>query len=590
MISELVSPRTTRATIWRTARWRIAAILIAAWTISPYGISQTSSQSAASAEPHYPPIFDVEDFGAAGDGKTLDTPAITRAIHAAATARGGSVLFPPGSYRTGTFELLSNITLDLTAGAVILGSNNIADYAAITDYGFGKTYGVNSTGEGDLVGIIVARNAENIAIVGQGVIDGNADGFSDFKKPHYGMDFDPRYTRQGENLLKSMLETADGPVETKPAGRPGTMIVFFNCQNIVIRDVTLRNAPNWTFHLGNSRKAVIAGVHILNSLLLPNNDGIDCIVCRDVHISDCEIRAGDDDFAFFGSEDVSVSNCSLVSHSSGLRIEDTRSSVFTNLSIHSNRGIGIYERAGTTANLVFSDIVIQTQLLTGHWWGKGEAIFIAVSSPRDQGKHGEARDLQFSNIVGEGEGGLVMYGDSNSWVHNVHLDRIALRVRAPRKLAAELADGNFDFRWTATSLANAVFKHDIPGLYCRYIDGLRIHDFSLAWDENLPEYFSNGIECEDFRHLDLDQFEGRQASVASSVPAIVLRRGQDVFVRNSKAAPGTSTFLSTSNVKEQGVFVGNDLRGAKRVFHAGQNRFLMSGNYLPDKNARPAGR
>jgi len=61
------------------------------------------------------------------------------------------------------------------------------------------------------------------------------------------MDFDPRFTRQGENFLKSMLETGDGPVEAKPSGRPGTMIVFFNCHNIVVRDVTLRNAPTGHF-------------------------------------------------------------------------------------------------------------------------------------------------------------------------------------------------------------------------------------------------------------------------------------------------------------------------------------------------------
>ncbi len=587
MTKGLVSASKEGPTLSRRTRCRIAAVFMAVATA--YGVGPGTGESV-NPETHRAPIFNVRDFGATGDGKTLDTAAITKAIRAASTGGGGSVLFPSGTYRTGTFELLSNVTLDLTAGAVILGSNDVADYAVITDYGFGKTYGVDSTGEGDRVGIIVARNAENIAIVGQGVIDGSADDFYDFKKPHYGMDFDPRYTRQGDQFLKSMLETGDGPVETKPAGRPGTMIVFFNCQNIVVRDVTFRNAPNWTFHLGKSRKAVITGIHILNSLLFPNNDGIDCIVCRDVHISGCEIRAGDDDFAFFGSEDVSVSNCSLVSHSSALRIEDTRSGVFTNLSIHSNRGIGIYERSGTTANLVFSNIAIETQLPTGHWWGKGEAIFIAVGPPRDNATPGEVRDVRFSNIVGEVEGGIVMYGDSGSWVHNVHLDQIGLRVRAPRKLAAELAGGNFDFRWTATGLANAVFKHDIPGFYCRYIDGLKIHDFSLAWGNDLPDYLSNGIECEDFRHLDLDHFEGRQAAIASPTPAIILRRGQDVSVRNSKAAPGTSTFLSASEVKDEGMFVGNDLRGARRVFGAGPNRFLMYGNYLPAKPPKPAGR
>ena len=162
------------------------------------------------------------------------------------------------------------------------------------------------------------------------------------------------------------------------------------------------------------------------------------------------------------------------------------------------------------------------------------------------------RDVRFANIVGEAEGGIVIYGDTGSWVQDVHLDHIALKIHAPRKQAAELAGGNFDFRWTATSLAGAVFKHDIPGLYCRYIEGLRIHDVTLGWGEELPDYFSNGIECEDFRHLDLDHFEGWQASPASPAPAILLRRGKDVSVRNSKADAGTATFLSASEVSEEG--------------------------------------
>lgn len=548
-------------------------------------LPQAAAESSKSGAESQHRIFDVRNYGATGDGQTMDTAAIRKTIQVAATEGGGTVLFPPGTYLTGTFELFSNVTLELLAGAVILGSKNVSDYADITDFGFGKIYGVNSTGEGDRLGIIVARNARNIAIVGQGAIDGSGDDFFDFTKPHYGTDFDSRYTRQGESFRKSMLATEDGPVEPKPAGRSGTMIVFFNCENVVMRDVTLQNAPNWTFHLGNSRKAVISGVHILNDLRLPNNDGIDCTVCRDVHISDCEIRAGDDDFAFYGSEDVSVSNCSLVSHSSALRIEDTRFSTFTNISIHSNRGIGIYERSGTTADLLFSNIFIETQLLTGHWWGKAEPIFIAIGQPRNGEKPGTVHDLRFSNITGVVEAGMVIVGDSSSWIRKIHLNEISLRVRSPRKLAADLAGGNFDFRWIATSLERAVFRHDIPGLYARYIDGLNIHDFQVTWADDLPPYFSNGIECEDFSHLDLDKFEGRQAAISSQAPAIVLRRGQDVSVRNSKADAETSIFISMSDVSEQGVFNGNDLRGAQRVF-AGDNTFQMSGNDLPAKSTQ----
>lgn len=81
---------------------------------------------------------DVRSFGAQGDGSTLDTEAIVKAIHACAEAGGGTVLFPAGTYVTGTFELVSNITLQLDAGAVILGSPNISDYGKIGDYSLAR--------------------------------------------------------------------------------------------------------------------------------------------------------------------------------------------------------------------------------------------------------------------------------------------------------------------------------------------------------------------------------------------------------------------------------------------------------------------
>jgi hypothetical protein len=557
---------------------RLRMIAILAVILMP---AAPARSQAAGGQLRLSSLYNVRNFGATGDGKTLDTEAISRAIRAANFAGGGAVVFPPGIYFTGTFELLSNVTLDVQVGAVIQGSRNLADYGSISEYGFGTSYGVNSTGEGQHVGIIVARNAQNIAIIGQGAIDGSADDFFDFTKPHLGRDFDAQYTRQGPDFMKSMLETSDGPVETKATGRPGTMIVFSHCQNILVRDITFRNAPNWTFHLAFSRHAVVTGIHIVNSLLLPNNDGIDCIGCSDVHFSDCDIRAGDDDFAFYDAEDVTVNSCSLVSHSAGIRLENTRYGTFSNLSIHSNRGIGIFERTGTTSNLIFSTITLETQLLLGHWWGKAEPIFIAIGPSRNGAKPGEVRDIRFSNIIGEAEGGIVMYGDPSSSIRNIFLDQVKIKIRPPRRNVSDLAGGNFDFRWTATRLSDAVFKHDIPGLYCRYIKGISLRDFTLEWAPSMPGYFSSAIECEDFAHFDVDAFKGRQSPSSENSPTIVLRRGDGVSIRNSKADPGTSTFFFASGVTGEGLFAQNDLRGAKRAFASAKNGFLLFGNNMP---------
>jgi hypothetical protein len=556
------------------ARFVLAGMLVLCGLSSGSGIVMLASSAQRD--------FNVRDFGATGNGKTLDTAAISKAIRAANADGGGHVIIPPGVYLTGTFELLSNVTLDVEAGAVIQGSKNVADYAPIDMYGFGKTYGTNSTGEGNLVGIIVARRAQNIAIIGQGVIDGSGDEFFDFNVAHNGMDFDPKYTRQGADFMKGILELGDGPVETKTTGRPGTMIVFAESRNILVRDVTFRNAPNWTFHLDHSQGIVVTGIHILNDLLLPNNDGIDCLSCKDAHFSDCDIHAGDDDFAFYGSENVGVTNSSLESRSASIRMESTRYATFSNLTIRSNRGIGIFERSGTTAHVLFSSIVIDTKLLTGHWWGKAEPIFIAVGPPTGAGTRPEVRDVRFTNITGEAEGGIVAYGDAQAWVHDIVFDQVKFHIRAPRPKVSELAGGNFDFRWTATEKVSAVFKHDIPGLYARYIDGFDIRGLTIEWDDDVPAYFSNAIECEDFKRINVDGFYGRQAPHTTAKEAIALRRGQDVTIRNSKAAAGTSIFLSGADLTGQGLFSGNDLREAKQAVGP-KNEFTLVGNLMPDK-------
>lgn len=526
-------------------------------------------------------VFNVRDFGASGDGQSLDTAAIKKAVTTAAANGGGTVLFPPGNYVTGTFELLSNVTLDLEAGAVIKGSKNLADYASIYDYGLGRVYGVNYSGESFKVGLIVARDVKNISILGRGALDGDGDDFFDFSVPHISHDYDARYTRQGQDFMNPKYGTEFGPVEPKPEGRPGTMIILINARNVLIRDVTLRNAPNWTLHFQNSDDAVVTGVHIENNLLLPNNDGIDCVGSHNVHFSNCDIQAGDDDFAFMSSENVNVTNCSMRSHSAGVRLEDTRYGTFDNLTIHSNRGLLVCDRGeGDTAHLLFSNIIIETTLITGHWWGKAEPIYI-VTDAGTNGK-GMVRDVRFTNITAEAESGIVIYGNPGSIIRDITFDQIRLAIRAPKPSVAQSVGGNFDLRWTARSLADAVFKHDIPAIYCRYIDGFKIQGVKIIWGNDLPDYFSNALECEDFHDLSVADLDGRQAFGSSTDAAIALRHGSNVSIRDSHAAKGTGVFLSVLGVTGERLLVDNDLSQAHQAFRPANALLKLHGNEMPN--------
>ncbi len=525
-------------------------------------------------------ICDVRTFGAKGDGTTLDTEAISQAIRACAQAGGGTVHFTAGTYVTGTFELVSNITLLLDAGAVIQGSPNIADYGKIADYSLARNYGVDSSGEGVLVGIIVARDAHNVAIVGRGTIDGQGDTFMDLGTADVGADFDAQSTRNPEAFTAGVSDLAYGPVLPKEhgAGRPGTMIIFLNCKNVLVRDVTLRSAPNWTLHLQNTEQATISGVHIDNDLRIPNNDGIDCMHCRYVHISDSDIQAGDDDLAIFGSDHVNVTNCSLVSRSAAIRLESTRYSTFDNLSIDSNRGIGIFHGTNSgddTQSVLFSNITMRTKLIPGHWWGKAEPIYIAVS-PCQQGQcKGGVHDVTFSNITADAEAGILIYGAEQDPITGLTLDRIRLKITAPDPAIAHSMGGNFDLRWTARTLREGIVKHDIAAVYCRWVQGLHVHGLELQWGTNLPDYFSDGIRCDQFRDIAIDQFEGRQAQ-ADRGAALSFSDGAGLSITGSTAAPGTSVFLQLSNVTDRRAFVNYDLSAAKHLIEPARATFDTS--------------
>lgn len=546
-----------------------AALAFALW--SPPLHSQTSSN---------PSTCDVRDFGAKGDGTALDTAAIQKAILTCAEAGGGTVVFHAGTYITGTIDLLSNITLQLDAGATIQGSPNLADYRKLSDYAMGREFGVNSSGEGLLVGMIVARDAHNVAIVGHGTIDGQGDTFMDLNTPHVGADFDSKYTRNPTAFESGVRNLQFGPVRPKEQGngRPGTMIIFMNCKNVLVRDVTLLASPNWTLHLQYTEQATISGIHIDNDLRIPNNDGIDCIHCRYVHISDNDIQAGDDDLAIFGSEQINVTNCSLVSRSAAIRLESTRNSTFDNLSIESNRGIGIFHSANSgdsTDSVLFSNISMRTKLIGGHWWGKAEPIYIAVSPCLPAECKGGVHDVTFSNITAEAENGILIYGAENDMVTGLTLDRIRLKITPPDPEIAAAMGGNFDLRWTARNLQEAIFKHDIPAMYCRWVQDFRVSGFELQWGEGLPEYFSDGIECEQFRDVSIDHFEGRQAH---GTAALNFSDGSDFSVTGSTAAQGTMTFLKLARVTDLRSFVNYDLSAAKQVIVPPQAIFRATQN------------
>ncbi|MDZ7314349.1 MAG: glycosyl hydrolase family 28 protein [candidate division KSB1 bacterium] len=457
--------------------------------------------------------YNVKDFGAVGDGKTINTTAIQNAINQCRDNGGGTVIIPSGIFVTGVIRLYSNINLHLEIGAALKGSANLADYNL----------------NGQRVGMIYTEYADNVAITGVGTIDGNGDIFMDLTKAKK-IDFEgSKYTRQKEHFREVKEGVADGPVV--PLERPFQMIIFSVCKNVTVRDVMITNSPFWTIHFADCDGVIVSGIKIWNSLLVPNNDGLDFTSCSNVLISDCDIRCGDDGLVFTGydhhfdlpgykylkhdSENINVTNCNLVSRSSGIRIggldqNSMRNYNFSNITIsNSNRGIGLFVRdKGSIEDMTFTNIVIKTRLHTGDWWGQGEPIHLSAVRLTKEVTLGKLRNIKFLNIICRSESGILVYGSDESVIENVSFNGISLHI-ADGGLN-DVAGGNFDLR-PVLDPALQLFAHDIPAFYAQHVSNLTIDDFDLTWDEVRNHFFTHGIEMQNFENVTVNRFSGAQA-------------------------------------------------------------------------------
>lgn len=516
-------------------------------------------------------IINVLDHGAIGDANTVNTVAFQKAVSACIEHKGGTILVPAGIYRTGPIELKSNITLRLETGTVLLGSELIADYQA----------------EGKRRPLVWALNAANIMICGRGIIDGRGDTFMHLDQPRTAAnDFERRFTRQGDDFMSAKFGTSDGPVTY--GTRPNRLVAFYNCKGVTMRDVVLKDAPCWTLNFADCENVNLDAVKVINNPLIPNNDGFHFETCRNVHIANCELLCGDDAICVTSvnsrnpgfCENVTISNCTMSSRSAGVRLgygmNTVRNCVFQNLVIrNSNRGIGLFVRQeGSIENVLFNNIVIQTRLHTGHWWGKGEPIHISIIPANEStSKLGRIKDVTFSNILADSESGAVIWANEPGRIENVTFNQVRLNVR--KGPISKSYGGNIDLR-PAYDLKWAIFQHELAGIFCHGVDGLTLNQIEICWYAAAPDYYTSALWCENTTRVVIDGFRGRQPDSQEAHAAIILDSVCGAIVRNSQAAEGTTTFLMHRDLTKAGLFENNDVTMAAIAIDPLPSPFALS--------------
>lgn len=251
----------------------------------------------------------IKDFGAIGDGLTLNTEAFSKAIDAVSVKGGGTVVVPQGLWFTGPIEMKSNINLHLEKGALILFSPDFNLYPIVdTSFEGLDTKRCQSP--------IWGRNLQNISITGAGVIDGNGQAWRYVKKSKLTANQWKNLVESGgvlnekknewwpsESALKGSKMAIDQNTpdpknvtnwdEIRDYLRP-VLVSFINCKNVLLDGVTFQNSPAWNIHPLMCENVIVANITVRNPWYSQNGDGIDIESCKNTIIYNSSFDVGDD--------------------------------------------------------------------------------------------------------------------------------------------------------------------------------------------------------------------------------------------------------------------------------------------------------
>jgi hypothetical protein len=437
-------------------------------------------------------IYSILDYGAVGDGRTNDVKAIQGAITACHAAGGGTVLAPAGRiYLTGSFELKTNVELHVERGAVVLGSGNYADYTHRITVGALSAGAVSGEQPGTGM-LITANGAENIAVTGAGVIDGNGRAY----------------------IVEDL-----GYIYRMTQDRPFTFFLV-GCKNVTLRDIIIRDAALWTVRLSGCQDVTIHSIHIQNDLKLPNNDGIDLDRCRDVRISDCNIVSGDDCICLkacqetngYGPcENVTVTGCTLVSTSSALILgaearEPIRNVVFDSCVIRSShRGLAVHlSEESDIEDVLFSNMIVETRIFHEKWWGRGEPIYITAIPWDAQRKIGHVRRIRFVNVLARSESGVFIQGWESDRVEDILLENVRIELDKWSRWPA----GQQDIR---PCPGEGLPRHPTPGVFLKNARRVTLRHVEVVWGAGITADYSHALEAHSVQGLALEDFRGAAA-------------------------------------------------------------------------------
>ena len=479
--------------------------------------------SSSMAEDAKPTVLDVRRYGAVGDGQTLDTEAIQKAIDAARDAGRGTVLLTGGTFLSGTLELRSHVTLQVDRGAVLLGSPSRTHYR-----------------KNRWFALVLARGEEDVTIRGEGVIDG-----------------------QGRRLAADVArmiaegELADPMRSNRPSedNRP-QLIEISDCRKVRVQDITLKDSSCWVQTYNNCEDLALEHVTVRSNAYW-NNDGLDIVDCRKVRVSRCDIDSADDGICLKSAnyvrvcEDVSVEDCKVRSSANAFKIGTTSRGTFRRIKV---RHLEIKDtfRSAVALECVDGGTIDGVDVSDVRATNTGNAVFIRLGDRHQDIPIGKLRNVVVSDLTvevpqGRPDQGYPLPGPMPRERHNLFPSSITGLPGHPvvgvtlKRITIHFGGGGRSSRaWIPPNAISRVPERatrypefsmfgELPawGFYCRHVEGMVLEDLKLSLKASDDRAVMVLDDVKD------SKVQGLRASSYTSEPVILGSHIQNVEIHDS---------------------------------------------------------
>ncbi|MDE3143890.1 MAG: glycoside hydrolase family 28 protein, partial [Bacteroidota bacterium] len=485
--------------------------------------------------------FNIKKFGAVADGITLNTKAINEAIIACNKNGGGVVLIPGGYWLTGPVVLLSNVNLHINRDAVLQFTSDFSQYPLVDGNWEGLPAVRNQSP-------LSANNAENIAITGSGIVDGNGDAWrmvkkdklnetqwknkiasggllSDDKKTWYPSAKSLKGSETKEPGVLKDGKTKNDFEDIKDFLRPN-LLVFTNCKRVLLDGITFQNSPAWCLHPLMCEDLVVRNVYAKNPWYAQNGDGIDVESCKNFIIENSTFDVGDDGICIKSGRDASGRK----------RGKPTENGIIkNNVVYHAHGGFVIgSEMSGGAKNLYVSNCTFM-----------GTDVGLRFKTARGRGGIVEnifVKNINMKDIVGEAIL-FDMYYQAKDPVPLVGEKREAPKVELVPVTEATPQFKNFFVK-------NIVCDGAEKAILIRGLPEMSIKNISL---KNLVIKAKKGVDCQEADNIEIKDLK---LILSETDPVVNILNSSNIIIDNLKFN-AAETLVKASGERTNNVLLKN---------------------------------